>query len=71
MSKIFLCHYDHHERFGGKSRWNVNFAEMDTERSAGKNDFDYCEGYLRSILRQNIIMAVLRKAHSHSVVVCR
>ena len=48
-----------------------DLGEMDTERSTGKNDFDYCEGYLRSTLRQNIIMAVLRKAHSHSVVVYR
>ena len=55
----------------GKCRRNVNFAETDTEHSTGKNDFDYCEGYLSSILRQNIIMAVLRKAHSHSVVICR
>ena len=32
-------------------------------------DFDYCEEYLRSI--SNIIMAVLRKAHSNPVVICR
>ena len=33
-----------------KCRRNVNFEEMDTERSTGKMmDFDYCEEYLRSI----------------------
>ena len=32
---------------------NVNFEEMDTEHSTGKNDrmmnVNYCEGYLRTI----------------------
>ena len=33
-----------------KCRRNVNFEEMDTERSTGEiMDFDYCEEYLRSL----------------------
>ena len=34
-------------------------------------DFAYCEEYVREYIIQNIIMAVLRKANSHSVVICR
>ena len=35
-------------------------------------DSEYCEGYLRSSYnKKNIIMAVLRKTNSHSVVICR
>ena len=41
---------------------NTNFEEIDTELSRGKND-----GFW---LPQNI-MAVLRKANSHSVDICR
>ena len=36
-------------------------------------DFDKREEYLKGIsyIKQNIIMAVLRKVHSHSVLICR
>ena len=36
-------------------------------------DFDYCEEYLRSISNKILLftVAVLRKASSHSVVICR
>ena len=36
-------------------------------------DFDYREEYLKggSYIKQNIIMAVLRKAPSHSLLICR
>ena len=34
-------------------------------------NFDYCEEYLRGISKKKIITAVLRKVHSHSVVICR
>ena len=36
-------------------------------------DFDYREEYLKGVscIKQNIIMAVLRKAHSHSLLICR
>ena len=36
-------------------------------------DFDYREEYLKGVsyIKQNIIMAVLRKTHSHSLLICR
>ena len=36
MLKLFSCYYDHCDLV--KSRQNVNFEEMDTERSIEKND---------------------------------
>ena len=51
---------------------NVNFEEMDTEGSTGKNDgFWLLWGIFNEYIKQNIFMAVLRKANSHSVVICR
>ena len=34
-------------------------------------DFDYSEEYIQKYIKQNIILAVLRKAISNSVVICR
>ena len=34
-------------------------------------DFDYCEEYLISISKKNIIMAELREANFHLVHICR
>ena len=43
---------------------------MDTDCSAAKViDFGYYEEYLRSISNKKNVMEVLRKAHSHSVMV--
>ena len=51
---------------------NVNFEEMDTEHSTGKNHgFWLLWGIFKEYIKQNIIMAVLRKASSHSIVICR
>ena len=50
----------------------MNFEEMDTERSTRKNDgFWLIWGVCKDYIKQNIIMAVLRKANSHSVVIFR
>ena len=55
-----------------KCRRNVNFQEMYTEHSTGKNDgFWLLWGIFKEYIKQNIIMAVLRKTLSHSVVICR
>ena len=48
MLKLFSCDYDYYNIM--KCRRNMNFEEMDTEPSTGKNDgFCYFEEYLRSI----------------------
>ena len=55
-----------------KCRGNVNFEEMATERLTGKNDgFWLLWGIFKEYMKQSIIMAVLRKAHSYSVVICK
>ena len=55
-----------------KCRQIVNFEEMDTEWSTGKNyGFWVLWGIFKEYIKQNIIMAVLRKANSHSVAICR
>ena len=55
-----------------KCRGNVNFEEMGTERLTGKNDgFWLLWGIFKEYMKQSIIMAVLRKAHSYSVVICK
>ena len=43
---------------------------MDTASYTGKNDGVWW-GIFKEYLKQNIIMAVLRKANAHSVVICR
>ena len=55
-----------------RCRQIVNFEEMDTEWSTGKNyGFWVLWEIFKEFIKQNIIMAVLRKANSHSVVICR
>ena len=55
-----------------KCRGNVNFEEMGNERLTGKNDgFWLLWGIFKEYMKQSIIMAVLRKAHSYSVVICK
>ena len=68
MSKLFF------QNITGmvKCRQIVNFEEMDTEWSTGKNyGFWVLWGIFKEYIKQNIIMAVLRKANSHSVAICR
>ena len=51
---------------------NVDFEEMDTECSTGKDHgFWVLWGIFREYIKQNIIMVVLRKANSLSAVTCR
>ena len=46
----------------------VNFEEIDTESSTGKTyEFLVLWGIFKKYIKQNIIMAVLRKANSHLV----
>ena len=70
MTKLFSCDYDHYDN--AKCRRNVNFEEMDTELSTGEsNRFSLLGEIVMNYIKQNIIMAVLRKANSHSVVIFR
>ena len=51
---------------------NLNFEKMDTASYTGKNDGVWLLwGKCNEYLKQNIIMAVLRKSNAHSVVICR
>ena len=34
-------------------------------------DFDHHEEYLKGYIKQNTIIIMLRKGHSHSVLICR
>ena len=55
-----------------KHRQNVSFEEIETEPSIWKNDeFSLLWGIFKEYIKQNIIMAMLREAHSHSVVIWR
>ena len=49
--------------------WKGAFEKMDTASYKGKNDGVWW-GVFKEYLKQNIIMAVLRKANAHSVVIC-
>ena len=50
----------------------MNFEEIDTKRLTGKNDgFWLLWGIFKKYIKQNIIMTVLRKANSYSVVMWR
>ena len=70
MSKLFSCYNDHYKRYGG--RRNETFEEIDTEHLTWKNDgFWLLWGIFKKYIKQNIIMAVLRKTHSHSIAICR
>ena len=51
---------------------NLNFEKMDTASYTGKNDGVWLLwGKCNEYLKQNIIMAVLRKSNAHSVVIFR
>ena len=59
-----------------KSLGKVNFEETDTDSLQQEKmmDLDYCEEYLRKTkfcIKQNIIVAMLRKANSHLADICR
>ena len=55
-----------------KCRQIVNFEEMNSEWSTGKNyGFWVMWGIFKEYIKQNIIMEVLRKANFHSVAICR
>ena len=61
MSKLFSSDY-----------YDVNFEDVDAERSTGKNvGVLITGGIFKKYIKQNIIMAVLRKANSHSYVIRR
>ena len=49
---------------------NLNFEKMDAVSYTGQNDGVWREIF-KKYLKQNIITAVLRKANTHSVVICR
>ena len=64
MSKLFPSDYDHYDLV--KCHQNMHFEEMDTEPWTGKNDgFWLLWGIFKEYFKQNIIMAVLRKANTH------
>ena len=45
---------------------------MDTECSTGKNyGFWVLGGIIKEYIKQNIVLAVVRKTISHSLVICR
>ena len=48
----------------------MNFEKMDTVSYTGNNDGVWW-GIFKEYLKQNIIMAVLRKANAHSIVISR
>ena len=72
-SNVEIVFSKYHYHYGMvKCRQIVNFEEMDTEWSTGKNyGFWVLWEIFKEFIKQNIIMAVLRKANSHSVVICR
>ena len=79
MSKLFSCDYDsiispcydHYERYGEMSP-KCKFWSDETKTSTGKNDgFWLLWGIFKEYIKPNIMMALLRKAHSHSIVICR
>ena len=69
MPKLFLYDYDHNDMM--KCRQNVNFHEIDTEPSTRKNNRFWLLLEIFEKYTKKIIMAVLRKANYHSVVICR
>ena len=65
-----MCDYDYYDLV--TSHRDVNFEEIDTERWTEKNyGFSLLLGVSKDYTKQNIIMTVLRKANSYSVVICR
>ena len=70
MSKLFSCDYDHYNVV--KCRRNMNFEEIDTEPPTWKNDgFWLLWGIWKEFIKQNSILAVIRKPNAHSVAICR
>ena len=60
MSKWFSYDFDQYDIV--KFRWYVNFEEIDTEPSTGKNDgFWLLWVIFKEYIKQNIIMALLKK----------
>ena len=56
----------------GKCHRNVNLEYLDTELVQQKKyGFWVLWGIFQEYIKQNIIMAVLRKESSHSVIICR
>ena len=54
-----------------KCCWNANFKEIDTDSLTEKNHgFWLLLGIFKECIKQNTIMAALRKAHSHSDDIC-
>ena len=73
MSKLFFQNYHYHHGMV-KCRRNVNFEKKILSVQQEKNmDFEVFWDFEWGIFKEyiNIIMAVLRKASSHSVVICR
>ena len=70
MSKLFSFDCNHYNM--AKYHQNVILEEMHTEPPTGKNDaFWLLWEIFKDYIKENIIIAVLRKADSHSVVICR
>ena len=74
-SKLFSCDYGHYTLW-----WNVAkmkryidlYEEINTEPLTGKNDrFWLLWETFKEYIKQNVIMAVLRKTNFHSVDICR
>ena len=60
MSKWFSYDFDQYDIV--KFRWYVNFEEIDTEPSTGKNDgFWLLWVIFKEYIKQNIVMALLKK----------
>ena len=60
MSKLISCDFDHYDMV--KYCQHLNFEEIDTENSTGKNDkFWLLWEIFKRYIKQNIVMAVLRK----------
>ena len=72
-SNVEIIFSKYHYHYGMvKCHQIVNFEEMGTEWSTGKNyGFWILWGIFKEYIKQSIIMAVLRKANSHSVVIFR
>ena len=56
-----------------KFRWNVNLEELDTKLVQQEKIYEFWVlwGIFKEYIKQNIIMAVLRKVNFHSVVIGR
>ena len=69
MSELSACDYDHYDVL--RCRRNMNFEEIGTELSTRKLQvFITTRNIFKEYIKQNV-MAVLRKANAHSVVLCR